>query len=64
LAINQLDFKCNAGESNEYKKGNKLAIAIISLFGIDSISMLHERIKDAYLFFYLFFLIFSPETKI
>ena len=36
---------------NDFNQGNELAIAIISLFGIDSISMLHERIKDAYLEF-------------
>ena len=36
---------------NDFNQGNEFAIAIISLFGIDSISMLHERIKDAYLEF-------------
>ena len=36
---------------NDFNKCNDFAIAIISLFGIDSISMLHERVKDAYLEF-------------
>lgn len=36
---------------NDFNQNNEFAIAIISLFGIDSISMLHERIKDAYLEF-------------
>ena len=36
---------------NDFNKHNEYAIAIISLFGIDSVAMLHERIKDVYLEF-------------
>ena len=36
---------------NDFNKCDEYAVAIISLFGIDSISMLHERVKDAYLEF-------------
>ena len=36
---------------NEFKQSNEHAIAMISLFGIDNISMLHERVKDEYLEF-------------
>lgn len=36
---------------DDFNQGNEYAIAVISLFGIDSVAMLHERIKDAYLEF-------------
>lgn len=33
----------------EFNENNEYAIAVISLFGIDSVAMLNERIKDEYL---------------
>ena len=34
---------------SDFNKEERYAISFISLFGIDSVAMLHERIKDEYL---------------